>query len=151
MIRIRWTTVDVGRIQLLIAAVWVTIVVFGNVIDALGAAGALPKGAPFASGNLALIHTVLAKLSIASASPLALAIAILLETLSAFWLWTAVLKRNDRTEDLAFATLLAIFGGFVAVDELAGLYELEAVHRSLVVFVAALYLVVRLTRTASSK
>jgi hypothetical protein len=31
------------------------------VIDALGAAGSLPKGAPFASGNLALIHIVLAK------------------------------------------------------------------------------------------
>ncbi len=72
-------------------------------------------------------------------------IAILLETFSAFWLWTAVLKRNDRAEDLAFATLLVIFGGFVVVDELAGLYELEAVHRSLVVFVAALYLVVHWT------
>jgi hypothetical protein len=147
--RIRWTTVDVGSVQLLVVAVWMTIVVIGNVIDALCAAGVLLKGAPFASGNLALIETVLAKLSIAPASPLAFAIAVVLEALSAFWLWTAVRKRNYRSEDLAFATLLALFGGFVAVDELAGLYELEAVHRSLVAFVAILYLVVRLTRTAN--
>jgi hypothetical protein len=145
----RWTTVDVGRVQLLVVAIWMTTVVIGNVIDALGAAGVLPKGAPLASGNLALIGTVLAKLSIASLAPLAFAVAIVLEALSAFWLWTAVRRRNHLLEDLAFAALLALFGGFVAVDELAGLYELEAVHRSLVTFVAILYLVVRLTRTAA--
>jgi uncharacterized membrane protein len=147
--RIRWTTADVGRVQLLVVAVWITIVVIGNVIDALCAVGVLPKGAPFASGNLALIGTVLAKLAIVRASPLAFAIAIFLEALSAFWLWAAVRRRDHRSEDLAFAILLALFGGFVAVDELAGLYELESVHRSLVTFVAVLYLVVRLTRTAA--
>ncbi len=138
-----------GRVQLLVAAAWMTIVVIGNVIDALCAGGILPKGAPLASGNFIMIGAVLAKLSIAPVSPLAFAIAIVLEAFSAFWLWTAVRRRDRRSEDLAFATLLALFGGFVAVDELAAMYELEAVHRSLVTFVAVLYLVVRLTRTTA--
>lgn len=137
---------DVGRTALAVTAVWMTIVVIGNVIDVCVALGVLPKATPFASGNDALIHALLAKLAIGNVAPFALVVAIVLEGAIAAFLWIATWRRAAAWEDSAFAIAVLLFGGFVIIDELCASYQAEAVHRGLVMYVAILYLVVRFTR-----
>lgn len=139
--------VTIGRIILAFLSVWLFLVVISNAIDAGSALGVLPKDAPFASGNYSLIAGQLAGLGFPAWIDGALfTCAIVLEAGAATLLARSTFRRGARTEDVAFAMLIVLFGGFVLFDELSRAFSAEAIHRNLVVFVVVLYLAVRSDR-----
>lgn len=149
--RVPLTGFTIGRVILAILSVWLALVVISNFIDALSVLGVLPKNTPFASGNYDMIATQLAGLALpAWIDGVLFACAIVLEAAAATILARSAFQRSARSEDIAFAILIVLFGGFVLFDELSRAFSTEAIHRNLVVFVGVLYLVVRTDRQPAS-
>ena len=102
-------------------AAWLVIVVAGNLIDAFSELGALPPKTRFASGNFHQIVEQMAKFGLpAWIYGVLYAGAIALEAAATVILIRTAFRRSARSEDLAFALLIVLFGGFVLLDELSG-------------------------------
>lgn len=113
-------------------AVWVTVVLMSNLMDAANAMGLLPPGWRFVSGNLTMVAE-------AAGGPfwqgaLLFAGVILWQGAAIWWLWEAARDYRFRGEaDLrslytAFGLCLALWGAFAVASELFLTYEVQAVH-----------------------
>lgn len=133
------------RMVLLGLAMWLAIATLSNLCDALVAMH-LAAQLNFASGNYADVVATVAKIDLpAWGAAILFALAILLEALASGAFVRAFLEPSSGRIHTAFALALLIFGGFVVIDDLCRAYGLEGTHRGIVVFIAALYVVVQVS------
>jgi hypothetical protein len=137
---------------LLFWSLWVSVVVAMNVADLLKAVGVLPAEWTLASGNYDAIVRVTEHITRLPAwlDVLLLAGATLWETVCLVLFWWAYRVWPSRRPDrwpavyLAFAGLLALFGGFILIDELFHAYKTEGDHRGIAVLLLASLLALQL-------
>jgi hypothetical protein len=137
-----------ARVVLLGLATWLALATVSNVCDGLVAAGVVPH-LGFVSGNFVMARDTLARIAFpAWGAGAFLVLAIVLEAIACVAFARAFLDLSLARINQAFLVAILLFGGFVVVDEICTAYELEGIHRGIVVFIAALYLVVRATAAA---
>lgn len=136
---------------LLFWSLWISVVVLMNIGDALKVIGALPPDWVLASGNYEAIVKVTAVYSL----PRRLDFLLLLGVIGweggcmlLFW-WAFRRYRRGHPRrwpvvNLAFTALLALFGSFILVDELAHKYKMEGDHRGIAVLLLATLLALHL-------
>jgi hypothetical protein len=135
------------RVVLLGLATWFALCVLTNLCDALVNLGIAPHLA-FASGNFTEVRDTVARMGLPLWGAAALfALAILLEAAASGAFIRAFSRPVIGRVNTAFTVALLLFGGFVVMDEICTSYTLAGIHRGVVVFVAALYLVVRTAGT----
>jgi hypothetical protein len=128
----------IKRTTLVFWAAWLSVVAATNVLDALGAVGALPSSFPFGSGNWRWINQVMDPLGVPRALQAALfGGAIAWETLAAaqFW-WAAAVYRGrplsqEKATVYACGVNLALWTAFQVLDEVFLAYQPEQVHRAI--------------------
>ena len=130
-----------GQIQrgvLLFWAVWFAVVTLTNLSDALVAAGMLPPDWSFASGNYAQIKEVTSRYSTpAWLLPPLFAGVIAWEGLAsalfvrAWAAWPSAGDRGRAAARLAYAVAIALWAGFLIVDEFFIAYEVAGTHLGL--------------------
>jgi hypothetical protein len=121
-----WKTLKSG--VLLFWALWFSLVLLTNVLDALKAGRALPAGFSLASGNWELML----KVTGIHATPVPLVALLFLgvvawEALAAVLFWRAW-AHGGRGGVVAFTAGLALWAAFALADEIFIAYTLEAVH-----------------------
>jgi hypothetical protein len=135
----RWGTLSgIKRTTLVFWAAWLSVVAATNVLDGLGAVGALPSSFKFASGNWRWINQVMDPLGVPRGLQAALfAGAITWEALAAalFW-WAAAAYRGrplaqEKATVYACSVNLALWAAFQVLDEVFLAYQPEGVHRAI--------------------
>jgi hypothetical protein len=126
----------VNRAVLFFWATWLTLVAATNVLDALRAAGVLPVGFRFASGNWGWINQVMDPLGVPRGVQAALFLgAITWEALAAglFWRAGAAYRGRPVADEPAAVRAcgvnLALWAAFQVLDEVFLAYQPESVHR----------------------
>ena len=135
----KWGTVSgIKRTTLVFWAAWLSVVAATNVLDGLGAVGALPGSFKFASGNWRWINEVMDPLDVPRGLQAALfAGAIAWEALAALLFWRACRAFRGRPlaeEPEAVAACgvnLALWAAFQVLDEVFLAYQPEGVHRAI--------------------
>jgi hypothetical protein len=126
---------------------WLAIVAASNTANALRTLGVLPRGFPFASGNLQLIETTLAAYSPPPAVVwLLFAGVIAWQAVASALLWrvAARLRHGDaRGVEVAYAAAMGLFAAFMVTDELLIAYALQGTHLACFTALAVTFLVVR--------
>lgn len=127
---------------LLFWALWISIVVLANVVDALGVAGVLPSDARLASGNFRAVARAGGRLGIPRAGAFLVYVGIIIwELLAAALLWRgavmlpADLDSRYRAADTGLAALLALFAAFMLADEIVHEFRMETDHRSIALLI----------------
>lgn len=123
---VSWRTLKSG--VLVFWAAWFSIVVLTNVFDVLKAAGVVPAGWTFASGNWALM----VKVTGVHGTPVAVVALLFLgvivwEALAAILFWRAW-AAGGRGGVVAFTVSLALWAAFTLADEIFIAYTLGPVH-----------------------
>ena len=125
-----------GRIVLGFWALWLSVVVTTNVLDALLAFGMLPASFKFASGNWGWINQVMDPRGIPRVvQAVMFAGAIAWEALAAGLFWRAALRYRggkliaEPATVVACGVNLALWAAFQVLDEVVMAYQPEAVHR----------------------
>jgi sterol desaturase/sphingolipid hydroxylase (fatty acid hydroxylase superfamily) len=127
------------RILLVFWASWFSIVFSSNATDALREAGLLPSGFRFHSGNFALVADSVGVYSVPRAGAAILfSLVLVLQLSAAVLFWRASLEREPLAGQAQSSILqpfvvgIALFAGFVLVDEVLLLYHrmpsLETAH-----------------------
>jgi hypothetical protein len=123
------------RALLLFWAVWLTVVLTTNVLDACKAVGLLPEGWTFASGNYRFVAETTARYGTpAWVNGLLFAGVLVWEALAAALFWLAGLRFRGRGKDgvrpvyAAFTVGLALWAAFMVADEVFIAYAVEATH-----------------------
>ncbi len=134
----RMTVPGLLRWLLIFWAAWLSAVAATNVLDGLRAAGALPPGFAFASGNWGWINQTMDPLAVPRGLQAVLFLgAVAWETLAVALFWRAVLAYRGRPlphEPQALAACgvnLALWAAFQVLDEVFLAYPPEAVHRAI--------------------
>ena len=128
----------VRRIPLFFWAAWLSVVTTTNVLDVLGAVGAVPPSVKFVSGNWRWINQVMDPLDVPRGLQAVLfAGAIGWEAVAAglFW-WAAVVYRGrplarEPAAVRACGVNLALWAAFQVLDEVFLAYQPEGVHRAI--------------------
>jgi hypothetical protein len=136
---VRWVGLTgVKRAVLLFWALWLSAVTATNVLDGLRAAGALPAGFAFASGNWGWINQTMDPLGVPRGLQAVLFLgAVAWEALAALLFWRACRAFRGRPlaeEPEAVAACgvnLALWAAFQVLDEVFLAYQPEAVHRTI--------------------
>lgn len=151
MTRNRVTVTGINRLILAFWAGWLSVVAATNVLDALAAAGGLPAGFAFRSGNWGWINQVMDPLGVPRGLQAVLfAGAIGWEALAAglFWRATAAYRGRSLAEEpaalLACGVNLGLWAAFQVLDEVFLAYQPETVHRAIFVSQVATLLLPRL-------
>jgi len=115
---------------LLFWAAWLGLVFLTNLLDGLKAAGVLPGGWSFASGNYAFVCQTTARYGTpAWLNAVLFAGVVCWEGLAAVLFALAGLRfRAGRLRHAAFIAGLSLWGAFVLADEVFVAYALEATH-----------------------
>jgi len=121
---------------LLFWALWLSVVVFTNILNALQALGVLSETFKFVSGNWQWINQTMDPLGVPRAlQAFMFAGVIVWELLAALLFWRAVADyRNrplnqERATVIACAVNLALWAAFQVLDEVFLAYQPEGVHR----------------------
>jgi hypothetical protein len=139
---------QISRSLLLFWAAWFAVVTTTNIFDALLAAGVLPEGWAFASGNYALIREVTARYGTPEfLLPVLFAAVVAWEGLASIlfalaWMaWRADDRGGREAARLAHGVGLGLWAAFLISDELLLAYQVSDTHlRLFIAHVACLVL-----------
>ncbi|MBB6098684.1 hypothetical protein HNR42_002119 [Deinobacterium chartae] len=134
----RFSTTTIKRGLLLFWALWLTVVVITNLLDALRALELLPASFALASGNYRWILDTVKPLGLPVwLSSTLFAGVIVWEALAATLFWRALIRFRDRPMLLeaaavtAFVVNLALWAAFQVLDEVVLAFGPEGVHRAI--------------------
>jgi hypothetical protein len=136
------------RVLLWFWAIWFSVVSASNATDALLAAGLLPAGSRFASGNFDLVSGAIAIYSLSRTwAAVLFALVLIVEVVGSVLFWRAALEPSPARIQHPFLVGISLFCAFLVFDELLLVYRrfpnLETTHFTILTALLLSMLLVR--------